>query len=78
LIDTKATPGGGMVAVELSLEEVQPILSDYPNLEVAAVNGPTAVVLSGDMTDVKKLFGKLNLKGVRNMGQIVTYLTRCE
>jgi acyl transferase domain-containing protein len=67
-----------MVAVELSLEEVQPILSDYPNLEVAAVNGPTAVVLSGDLTEVKKLVGKMSLKGVRNMWQRFTYFTRCE
>ncbi|MEV5887687.1 type I polyketide synthase [Streptomyces sp. NPDC052020] len=38
-------PGGAMVAVEATEEEVLPLLGD--GLGVAAVNGPSAVVLSG-------------------------------
>ncbi|ANZ41987.1 hypothetical protein BBK82_44710 [Lentzea guizhouensis] len=41
--------GGAMVAIQATEEEVAPFLTDTVNL--AAVNGPTSVVVSGDGTD---------------------------
>ncbi|WP_141576726.1 type I polyketide synthase [Actinomadura sp. WMMA1423] len=38
--------GGAMVAVQASEEEIRPLLTD--GVEIAAVNGPRSVVLSGD------------------------------
>ncbi|GGL14959.1 hypothetical protein GCM10012284_57070 [Mangrovihabitans endophyticus] len=39
-------PGGVMIAVEASEDEVRPLLTD--GVQIAAVNGPRAVVLAGD------------------------------
>ncbi|MFT7837916.1 SDR family NAD(P)-dependent oxidoreductase [Saccharothrix sp. BKS2] len=39
-------PGGAMVAVRATEEEVRPLLG--PGVDLAAVNGPSSVVLSGD------------------------------
>ncbi|WP_141576727.1 type I polyketide synthase [Actinomadura sp. WMMA1423] len=44
--------GGAMVAVQASEEEIRPLFTD--GVEVAAVNGPRAVVLSGDVDAVVK------------------------
>ncbi|MFI0781008.1 type I polyketide synthase [Streptomyces sp. NPDC021212] len=47
-------PGGGaMVAVEATEDEVRPLLSD--RVSVAAVNGPSSVVLSGEETAVAEI-----------------------
>ncbi|MCF3171582.1 SDR family NAD(P)-dependent oxidoreductase, partial [Streptomyces violaceoruber] len=45
--------GGAMVAVEASEEDVRPLLTG--GVDIAAVNGPKAVVLSGDEQAVLKL-----------------------
>ena len=45
----RAAGSGRMVAVELSLDDARELAADYPDrLWVAAINGPTAVVLAGD------------------------------
>ncbi|WP_123741896.1 type I polyketide synthase [Saccharothrix texasensis] len=49
-------PGGGMVAVALSEDEVRPLLSD--RVGIAAVNGPRAVVVSGDETALAVFTGR--------------------
>uniref|UniRef100_UPI00358FF8AF SDR family NAD(P)-dependent oxidoreductase n=1 Tax=Streptomyces afghaniensis TaxID=66865 RepID=UPI00358FF8AF len=50
-------PGGRMVAVEASEDEVRPLLT--PGVAVAAVNGPRALVLSGSEEDVERLLAAL-------------------
>ncbi|MFG2556026.1 SDR family NAD(P)-dependent oxidoreductase [Streptomyces sp. NPDC048581] len=50
-------PGGVMVAVEASEDEVRPLLR--PGVAVAAVNGPRALVLSGSDEDVERLLTAL-------------------
>ncbi|WP_157240726.1 SDR family NAD(P)-dependent oxidoreductase [Catenuloplanes japonicus] len=39
---------GGMVSVALPAGRVRELLADYPGLSVAAVNGPSSTVVSGD------------------------------
>jgi polyketide synthase 7 len=46
-------PGGAMVAVAASEDEVTPLLT--PGVSVAAINGPNAVVISGDAAAVSGL-----------------------
>ncbi|NYV76812.1 type I polyketide synthase, partial [Streptomyces sp. UH6] len=51
--------GGAMVAVQATEDEVLPLLTD--NVSIAALNGPTSVVISGDedeVTAIAELFEK--------------------
>lgn len=56
-----------MAAVELSTENIKPILQQFRKLEVAGINGPNAVVLSGDLNEIKQLVVKLKEQDVRIM-----------
>nr|BCB14676.1 type I polyketide synthase [Streptomyces spiroverticillatus] len=68
----QALPGGGaMVAVEATEEEILPRLTD--GVAVAAVNGPTAVVLSGDDEAVRRLAGQLAQEGRRTSALKVSH-----
>ncbi|WP_144317147.1 acyltransferase domain-containing protein, partial [Streptomyces sp. sk226] len=55
--------GGAMVAVEASEEDVRPLLVD--GVDIAAVNGPRSVVLSGDEGVVLELAGRWKHKRLR-------------
>ncbi|MGV9317284.1 type I polyketide synthase, partial [Streptomyces sp. NPDC003691] len=55
--------GGAMVAVEASEEDVRPHLTD--GIDIAAVNGPRSVVLSGDEDAVLKLAAEWKNKRLR-------------
>ncbi|MEU8150911.1 beta-ketoacyl synthase N-terminal-like domain-containing protein, partial [Nonomuraea sp. NPDC048901] len=59
----EAPGGGAMVAVRATEEEVVPLLSDRVSL--AAVNGPSSVVLSGDAEAVERVAGRLSELGRR-------------
>ncbi|MFF1960064.1 type I polyketide synthase [Streptomyces sp. NPDC058220] len=56
-------PGGAMIAVQATEDEVAPLLSD--RVSVAAVNGPTSVVLSGDEEQVRTAADLLAAEGRR-------------
>ena len=56
-------PGGAMVAVAASEDEVAPLLT--PGVSVAAINGPNAVVISGDAAAVSGLADQFTERGRR-------------
>ncbi|RNG34401.1 acyltransferase domain-containing protein, partial [Streptomyces botrytidirepellens] len=59
-------PGGGaMVAVEAAEDEVRPLLSG--EVSVAAVNGPSSVVLSGEETAVEEAVARLEGRRTRRL-----------
>ncbi|MDI5965471.1 SDR family NAD(P)-dependent oxidoreductase, partial [Streptomyces sp. SL54] len=47
--------GGAMLAVEATRAEIAPEIADRPSVDIAAVNGPSAVVVSGDEDAVAEL-----------------------
>ncbi|MFF1650834.1 type I polyketide synthase [Streptomyces sp. NPDC058240] len=55
--------GGAMVAVEASEEDVLPLLGEGARIAVAVVNGPSAVVLSGDEDAVLRVAEQLREQG---------------
>ncbi|HEV2638273.1 MAG TPA: SDR family NAD(P)-dependent oxidoreductase [Actinocrinis sp.] len=58
----QALPAGGvMVALQASEEEVLPLLT--AGVDIAAVNGPTSVVISGSKTAVTSVAAKLSEQG---------------
>ncbi|HEY0640122.1 MAG TPA: acyltransferase domain-containing protein, partial [Pseudonocardiaceae bacterium] len=61
-----APPGGAMVAVEASEEEIRAALTGYEGrLDVAAVNGPTSVVVTGDADAADSVAGLWHARGRR-------------
>ena len=58
-----ARPGGAMMAVQASEAEVRPLLGD--GLSIAAVNGPSAVVISGRAAAVRDVARQLKAAGRR-------------
>jgi polyketide synthase 12 len=55
--------GGAMVAVQAREDEVRPLLTE--NVGIAAVNGPSSVVVSGDDYAVNAIADKLRAQGRR-------------
>ncbi|UMB67478.1 type I polyketide synthase [Mycobacterium paraterrae] len=55
--------GGAMVAVQAAEDEVRPLLSD--DVGIAAVNGPSSVVVSGDDNAVTAIAERLRAQGRR-------------
>ena len=56
---------GAMVAVEATEDRVAALLTDYPAVGIAAVNGARAVVISGDADAVTEAAGLLAAEGAR-------------
>ncbi|MEU3188900.1 type I polyketide synthase [Streptomyces sp. NPDC006923] len=63
--------GGAMVAVEASEDEVTPLLSD--RVGIAAVNGPSSVVMSGDEDAVLEIAGRFEAEGRRTKRLTVSH-----
>ncbi|PSB25824.1 type I polyketide synthase [Stenomitos frigidus] len=55
---------GRMATVDLPLAAVKPLLQDHPNLSIAAVNSPTATVLSGDVIALESLAQTLEQQNI--------------
>uniref|UniRef100_UPI00167E79BA type I polyketide synthase n=1 Tax=Streptomyces cirratus TaxID=68187 RepID=UPI00167E79BA len=50
-------PGGAMIAVQANETELLPLLGEHPEVAVAAVNGPDALVISGEENAALALAG---------------------
>ena len=57
-------PGGAMIAVQASLDEVAPLLAGHEDqVGLAAVNGPAAIVISGDEETAERIAAQVAEKG---------------
>jgi len=57
--------GGGMAAVFATLEQVTPLIAEYPEqLSIAAVNGEQSLVLSGELEVLNAVVAKLESLGI--------------
>ena len=65
LTETLGEPGG-MVAVVASEESVGGLLVEFDELSLAAVNGPSSVVVSGVLKTVEKFEERLKTAGLRH------------
>ncbi|SED51281.1 Acyl transferase domain-containing protein [Streptomyces melanosporofaciens] len=63
--------GGAMVAVGAGEDQVRPLL--VPGVDIAAVNGPAAVVLSGDEEPVLRVTEELSVRGCRTRRLAVSH-----
>ncbi|MBI0299888.1 SDR family NAD(P)-dependent oxidoreductase, partial [Streptomyces sp. PRKS01-29] len=69
---------GGMVSVALPVEAVRERLGAWgERLSVAAVNGPSAVVVSGDADALEELLAGCEAEGVRARRVPVDYASHC-
>ncbi|MGO4614564.1 type I polyketide synthase [Nocardia sp. 2YAB30] len=59
------TSPGSMAAVEAAPRQLQRILEDFPDVSIAAVNGPTQCVVSGGSGSVTKISSLLEDKGFK-------------
>jgi acyl transferase domain-containing protein len=60
----RLTGNGRMATVDLPLAAVKPLLRCYPTLSIAAVNSPTATVLSGDAIALESLVQSLEQQNI--------------
>jgi acyl transferase domain-containing protein/acyl carrier protein len=58
-------PRGAMLAVEATEDAVIPLLDENPELDIAAINGQSALVISGTKTAVTGIDGDLRILGHR-------------
>ncbi|MFD7446974.1 SDR family NAD(P)-dependent oxidoreductase, partial [Streptomyces sp. NPDC059909] len=69
-----AREGGAMAAVEAGEEEVRHSLEDYGDaVDIAGVNGPRAVVISGDESAVDEVSAFWREKGARTKRLVVSH-----
>ncbi|MET8977517.1 thioester reductase domain-containing protein [Streptomyces sp. NPDC004539] len=67
----QAPAGGAMIAIQAPAEAVTPTLTG--NLTIAAVNGPTSTVVSGDPEAAREVAGLWKARGVRTRALNVSH-----
>ncbi|MHA7962371.1 SDR family NAD(P)-dependent oxidoreductase, partial [Streptomyces sp. L500] len=65
LIGEKLSGLGGMVSIALPRDQVTALLTDYPGVSVAAVNGSSSTVVSGDIDGLNGLLATCETQGIR-------------
>ncbi len=55
---------GGMAVVGLPMDETAGLLAQYPGLSVAASNGPSSTVISGDLQAIERALRELEMREI--------------
>jgi acyl transferase domain-containing protein len=61
----QACPPGAMLAIQADEREVEALLEDHPRIAIAAINGPTSVVVSGDADELEPIRDHCAAQGIR-------------
>ncbi|WP_372477192.1 SDR family NAD(P)-dependent oxidoreductase, partial [Streptomyces olivaceus] len=65
--------GGGMVALPLPVGQVRELLAQYPEVSLAAVNGPVSTVVAGGSEVLERLLVDCGERGIRARRVAVDY-----
>lgn len=68
-----APEGGAMAAVFAPLADVQTVAAEHPGLDVAAINGPENVVLSGEANALEQALAAFEASGVKARQLVVSH-----
>ncbi|WP_200926521.1 type I polyketide synthase, partial [Sphaerimonospora mesophila] len=68
---------GAMASIAAPAEQVDDLLSRYPGVEIAVVNGPAATVVSGPVAAVEALVAGCEAQGLRARRIAVDYASHC-
>ena len=58
-------PGGEMVSVMASESRLKRLIAPYPEIGIAAINGPESVVISGKSTGLRAVISSLEVEGIK-------------
>src|SRR5262249_58983163 len=75
---TNLSGQGGMVWVGLPLAEVYAALADVPDVEIAAVNGPGSIVISGTPAALDQLVARWQSQDIRVRRLAVDYASHSD
>ncbi|MEZ4867753.1 MAG: SDR family NAD(P)-dependent oxidoreductase [Caldilineaceae bacterium] len=64
---------GAMVAIFAAEQRVQPFLTAFPTVTIAAVNGPESVVISGETQAVEAMVAQLAAVGIKSKALAVSH-----
>ncbi|WP_448332890.1 type I polyketide synthase [Streptomyces sp. DSM 41534] len=56
---------GGMASLTADVKAVSILIEEWPGLEIAAVNGPASVVVTGELPSLEELLARCEADGVR-------------
>ncbi|MSR12873.1 MAG: SDR family NAD(P)-dependent oxidoreductase [Gammaproteobacteria bacterium] len=57
---TLARTGGGMLAVDMTVEGASNLLREYPGVAIAAINAPSSLTFSGSLSDLAAIASELD------------------
>lgn len=55
---------GGMLAIGLPVDDVRPLLAEYSEIDIAAINSPSSITVAGDPSELEALGETLSERGV--------------
>ncbi|PSR19686.1 hypothetical protein C8255_01005 [filamentous cyanobacterium CCP3] len=65
--------GGGMVSLLAPVEQVRAVISDAPQVTIAAINGPDSTVISGPEVALRAVVAQLEAAGIKSKALQVSH-----
>ncbi len=65
--------GGVMVAMMATLDQAKAAIADYPDIAIAAINGPESIVISGPATSIQPVVAQLEAAQIKTTALQVSH-----